>query len=187
MRVGGDLSEFTAGLRLAVDAARWLSSRKAEPDARFRSMRPKLTELRNALARDAVCAVDALNGLEGWGLDASDLFGETSDPPPLGFIVYERERLVLMDFHGGALFDVRRSQKISDVKRAYAKRERLRSAGLQASAPTAVLLDKLAKLSAEYDELVPARRAERSRAKRKRRRRSRRRAKKRRKRPPRKK
>jgi hypothetical protein len=177
-------------MRLAVDAARWLSSRKAKPDAKFRGMRPKIAELRNALARDAVCAVDALKGLEGWGFDASQVFGETSDPPPLDFIVYERELLVLMDFHGGALRDVRKSQSISDIKRAYTKRERPRSVGLQASLPADGLFDELAKLSAEYDELVPARqqRATRSRAARaKKRQRSRRRSKKRRKRPVRKK
>ena len=180
------MSEFTMGLHLAVDAARWLGSRGVKPDASFQGMRPKVTELRNALARDAVCAVDSLDGLEGWGLDASEIFGDTADPPPWGFIVYERERLVLMDFHGGALLDVRKSRNIDDIRQAYAKRKRPKSVGLQASLPTERLFEELAKLNAEYDRLVPARppRAELTRpSKRKGRRRSRRKAKKQRKRP----
>jgi hypothetical protein len=156
MQARGDLSEYAAGLRLSVDAAQWLKSRKMEPDARFVRFRPDVASLRSALARTAVCSVDSVGDATGWGFDAKERFGNASTWPPLGLVSYRRERLVLLDFYGAVLHDTRTNRNVAEVVRTCAKRERPRSVALDDSLPDKAVFSRLAKLHTRYASLVPA-------------------------------
>ena len=154
MQVRGDLSEYVAGLKLIVDAAAWLKSRKMKPDATFRESAPDVNGLRSALARTAACSVDSLGEATGWGFDAKERFGGAASFPPLGLVSYRRERLVLLDFYGGVLHDTRQSRTFAEVVKACATRVRPRSAALQKSLPDEAVFGKMAKLYTKYASLV---------------------------------
>ena len=156
MRSQGNLEEYVTGLKLSRDAALWMKSRKQGTDAAFQSYRPRANQLRGALARQAVCSFAMVEGLEGWHFDVRSRFPGATSGPPLGLVSYVREGLVLQDFHSRVLHETRRAREISELIEAYRTAERPKSVVLDVTSPDSALLDEIAKLHAEYDQLVPS-------------------------------
>jgi len=155
MRAQGNLDEYVAGLRLTRDAAQWMKSRKQNHDPSFDRYRPRPTQLRAMLARGAVCSLAQVEGLDGWHFDVGKRFPGASHGPPLGFVSYEREALVLQDFHSRLLHETRDAREASELVDAYLSAERPRSAVLEVTLPSPAVLKEMADLCAEYDKLVP--------------------------------
>ncbi len=155
MRARGNLDEYVAGLRLARDAALWSKTRKQSADAAFQTYRPRPTQLRAALARHAICSVALLDGLEGWHFDVGTRFPGATSGPLLGLVSYEREVLVLEDFHGKALHGSRRAHTVGDVLQGYTQASRPQSVVLEVTLPDAARFEEIAKLHEAYDRLQP--------------------------------
>ena len=155
MRAEGNLDEYVAGLRLARDAAQWMKSRKQKHDSSFDRYRPRPPQLRAALARRAVCSLAQVEGLDGWHFDAGTRFPGASPRPPLGFVSYEREALVVQDFYSRVLHETRDAREVPELVDAFLSAEPSRSVVLEVTLPSSAVLKDISELNAEYDKLVP--------------------------------
>lgn len=156
MQAEGSLPEYLVGLRLATVGARWMKARRQRLPGGFEPHRPRPEQLRAALARQALCALDGLGPGSGFGLATAPQATSTAARPPLGLIATRRERWVIMDFYGRWL-----ASHPGDVPSADELVESLstlshpRSAVLEASLPAETLLEALIRELAAIDRLMP--------------------------------
>jgi hypothetical protein len=98
----GRTIDLAVGSKLAAIAAKWSRARGVAFPAEFSKYRPRVEEIRRALARNTVCIPQWLDGASPLQLDEGRM-GADRPRPPLGIVRLERELLVFKQFHGKLL------------------------------------------------------------------------------------
>jgi hypothetical protein len=161
LRRGGKLVELTVGATIAKMGAEWAQARGVMFPPAYERYRPNVDEIRGALARDAVCTLTLIDALKSPAYSIYDRrLGEPEQRPPFGIVRMERERVVFQQFHGRVLNEALAAgadwKRVSQIyERALVQRPK--SVLLEASLPTASVIQSVGESMARYDQLVPRR------------------------------
>lgn len=104
MREHGLLVETSLGFTVAQLTAAWSRARRAPLGPAFAPHRPRLAQMRDALARDAACSARLLQLLvEGVSFERRARLHDGAEWPPLGIVWSRREKLVTKKYFADVL------------------------------------------------------------------------------------